>query len=501
LPSLTTVEPQPRFGFAWQPHFRGMQNTVIRGGIGIFYDAFPGALLDGFSENPPLDPTFTVASGPGAVIAAPGTTGSLFAAAAASNAAFQGGFHNGASFSSLSTAVPGFSAPDLASSQNNPIVPQYQKWSLEVEHQFGSRTALSVEYVGNHGIHIYTQNSGINGCDLGGTFPSLPACNGVSGMGVNPSFLEVNYAESNGVSNYNGVTAAFTHRYASGLVQLNYTWSHALDTVSNSGIPADAFSNTNFGATNNSVVYPENPANPREFNYGNADYDIRHQLTMNYVWELPVKKYLTFGHGPDRLVRGWNVNGDMFLRTGLPYTVINAGESAFLETGGYGDQNFTVDVFGQQLNSGGTSFNCAQTAAIVAAAGGGGQVTPQPRAGLCLNPNDFNSATKASETGSPLIQTTFGNIGRNTFRAPGYWNSDFSVMKHTKVTERTEVVFGAQFFNVFNHPNFEAPIADASNNRFGLINNTVSSPTTIFGSVLGANASPRLIQGKLQFTF
>lgn len=484
LPGLTTVEPQPRFGFAWQPHIWGMQNTVIRGGVGVFYDAFPGALLDGFSENPPLDPTFTVSGSPTALLSSPSDPASLFAAAAASNSAFQSGFHNGASFASLSAAVPGFSAPSLASSQNNPIVPQYQKWSLGVEHQFGSRTSLSVEYVGNHGIHIYTQNSGINGCDLKGTFPSLPACNAFSGAGVNPSFLEVNYAQSNGISNYNGVTAAFTHRYASGLVQFNYTWSHALDSVSNSGIPADAFSNIAFGATNTSVVFPENPANTKEFNYGNADYDIRHQLTMNYVWELPLKKYLFFGHGPDRLVRGWDVNGDMFLRTALPYTVVNAAQSASLQAGGYGSQSFTVDVFGNQLANGGNSFNCAAEFSG----------TPQPGRSVCLNPGDFNAATAAD-------QSTFGNIGRNTFRGPNYWNTDFSLMKHTKITERTEVVLGAQFFNVFNHPNFEAPVADVSNPRFGQIINTVSSPTTIFGSVLGANASPRLVQFKLQFMF
>ena len=71
LPNLTAIQPQPRFGFAWQPHMWGMQNTVVRGGIGIFYDAFPGALLDGFSENPPLDPTFTVFGSPTSIISSP----------------------------------------------------------------------------------------------------------------------------------------------------------------------------------------------------------------------------------------------------------------------------------------------------------------------------------------------------------------------------------------------------------------------------------------------
>jgi hypothetical protein len=74
-------------------------------------------------------------------------------------------------------------------------------------------------------------------------------------------------------------------------------------------------------------------------------------------------------------------------------------------------------------------------------------------------------------------------------------------MKHTKVWERAEFVIGAQFFNVFNHPNFDSPVLDTSNPRFGQIIRTVSPPTTVFGSVLGADASPRLIQLKLQLIF
>jgi len=74
-------------------------------------------------------------------------------------------------------------------------------------------------------------------------------------------------------------------------------------------------------------------------------------------------------------------------------------------------------------------------------------------------------------------------------------------MKHIPVYERAELVIGAQFFNVFNHPNFDAPITDTSNSRFGEIIRTVSPPTSVFGSVLGADASPRLIQLKLEADF
>jgi len=489
LPELQSIQLQPRLGFAWQPSFLGMHGVVVRGGVGIFYDNFPGALLDGFSENIPNDPLFTVTGSQTALISSPADPASLFASGAAFNRAFQAGFANGASFATLSTLLPGFSPPNLASSVNNPKIPQYQKWSFEVEKQLGNNTVFSVQYVGNHSAHIYTQNSGINGCNNlpnGQPFTSLPPCltnpgTTAGASGLNPSFLSVDFAQSTGVSNYHGVTGSFTHRYKSGLVQVNYTFSHALDTVSNSGIPADRFGNIGFGATNNGITFPENPANPRQFNYASADYDVRHSLSANYVWELPFAR-LTRGHGPSRLVNGWDVNGAVFLRSGFPFTLVDAGTSTALQGGGYGSGNNLVYVFGNQLASGGTSINCSRLF--------GPTGTPQPSRDSCLNPANF--------TTSP---TAFGNVGRNTIRGPYFWNTDFSLMKHTKVTEKVEFVVGAQFFNVFNHPNFDAPVTDTSNPRFGQIIKTVSPPTTVFGSGLGADASPRIIQMKLQVNF
>jgi Carboxypeptidase regulatory-like domain len=484
LPELTSIELQPRLGFAWEPHLLGIHGLVVRGGAGIFYDNFPGALLDGFSENVPNDPLFTVAGGPSALLSSPSDPASLFASAASSNRTFQNGFAGGASLSTLTASLPGFSPPNLTSSVNNPKTPQYQKWSFEVEQQLGHNTAFAVQYVGNHASHIYTQNSGINGCNNTGTFTGLPPCltapgTAAAASGLNPSFLSVDFAQSTGVSNYHGLTGSFTHRYKSGLVQVNYTWSHALDTVSNSGIPSDRFGNINFTATNDSIVFPENPANPRQFNYASSDYDARHVLNANYVWELPIGR-LTRGHGPSRLVEGWDVNGAVFLRSGFPFTLVDKGTSTALQAGGYGSGNSLVYVFGNQLAPGGLDTNCA------AAFPG----TPQPSRNSCLNPANFTTSA-----------TGFGNVGRNTVRGPYYWNTDFSFMKHTKIWERAEFVVGAQFFNVFNHPNFDAPIMDTSSPRFGQIIKTVSSPTTVFGSVLGADASPRLIQLKLQLSF
>jgi hypothetical protein len=468
LPSLTVFEPQPRIGFAWSIH-----STVVRGGAGLFYDNYPGALLDNYSENPPLDPSFTTETG---TISYASDPASLLANAAASDVGFENGFKAGESYNQIAASVPNFSAPSLAVAPNFPKVPQYQKWNLEIEQGFGPNTSFSIEYAGNHGIHILDQNYGINGCNATGTFASLPTCN-ASGTGYNPSFAAVNYAESIGVASYNGVTVSFTHRYKSGQVEINYSYSHTLDDVSNSG--EEPFSDADIGASNGSLLFPENPFDPQA-NYASADQDIRHELTANYVWELPIKRFLFFGHGPDRLLKGWDVNGFVQLRSGFPYSLTDSGTSSSLANGGYDDE-----VFGTVLRAGGANFNCQTLGAMPSIAN-----TALPNLNDCLNVNDY--------TGSP---NGFGNVGRNTLRGPGYWNSDFSIMKHIPIAEGASLAIGAQFYNVFNHPNFQPAVGDTGNPNFGQVVGTVSPPTTVFGSFLGADASPRLIQVKLEASF
>jgi hypothetical protein len=93
---------------------------------------------------------------------------------------------------------------------------------------------------------------------------------------------------------------------------------------------------------------------------------------------------------------------------------------------------------------------------------------------------------------------------RNAFRGPGYFNTDFTVVKNTAIPhwERGKLGIGFQFFNLFNHPNFNFPYSDLANSGlFGQTLSMVSPPTSILGSFLGGDASPRLIQLKAQLTF
>jgi hypothetical protein len=102
-----------------------------------------------------------------------------------------------------------------------------------------------------------------------------------------------------------------------------------------------------------------------------------------------------------------------------------------------------------------------------------------------------------------LLSTGFGTKRRNQFYGPKYFDTDFTVMKNFKVPhwEAARIGVGAQFFNLFNHPNFDQPVGDVSNPDFGSIISTVNTPTSILGSFLGGDASPRLIQFKGNLTF
>ncbi len=457
-PSTDGVVWQPRLGFTFSPFSNN--KTVIRGGIGIFSDSFPATIADSLLANPPVLASFTV-TGPNGVGApiSPAQAGNLFGIAGGSNAAFQAGFASGGTANSLGLVG---AAPSFVSSDASVRQPRYQEWNLQVEQDLGWNTVLSLNYVGNHGIFEPVQNNGLNGFNN-------PAVSGFAVAGLplaapDARFGTVNQIQSIAVSNYNGLTTTVRHQFSHGVAfQANYTWSHALDEISNGGILS-----FNLG-TAPSLVFPINPFNIRA-NYGNADYDVRNYASVNYVWDN-VFRHL-FNGGPNVLLSGWTISGTVFARSGLPFSVVDNGTSAALAGQNYGGTLLTDLVGPTTTGSCGTSN----------AANG----TP------CLNSAGF----------SPAATSLSSNQARNQFRGPNFFNTDMSVMKYFKVTERANLGAGVQFFNLFNHPNFDLPVNDISNTgQFGQVIRTVNVPTSILGSFLGGDASPRLIQIKAELKF
>ncbi len=248
-----------------------------------------------------------------------------------------------------------------------------------------------------------------------------------------------------------------------------YTFSHALDEVSNAGyFPFDS-------DTAPSILNPQNPYNIRQYNYGNADYDARHYISANYVWD-DIFRHIFKKRGPNLLVADWTISGAMFFRTGQPFTVIDSAASGALVGNG-----FLGPIFATPVLPGYTS--CGAAAANPGAP--------------CLTIDQF-----APSTTHPI---GFGNQTRNQYRGPRYFNTDMSITKSFKIPRWEGAKFGVgfQFFNILNHPNFDKPVNDIAQGEgtFGNIFSLVSSPTSIFGGFVGADASVRIIQLKAQFVF
>jgi hypothetical protein len=302
---------------------------------------------------------------------------------------------------------------------------------------------------------------------------------------TDPRFASVTQLSTGAGSNYNGLQFTATKRMGHGLQgQLNYTWSHCLDTVSNGGF-------LQFSA--GGILSPL-PGDLRR-DYGPCDYDIRHNLTGQYVYTLPLK---VANHVLGYAVNGWQVSGSAFFHSGVPFSVLSTPYSA--------NGDGIVQGSGPQFASlvPGADPYCRHCTI---------PGVTQPGTIQWLNPNAFVSpvdpSTGACFGGNHAQNCQFGNLGRNTFRGPNFAWSDLYLTKWFPLSEHVKLRLDAQFFNVFNHPNFGLPsmvIAGipgkpSTQTGFGALTYTTSPPTGLLGVGLGGDSSPRMIamQVKLEF--
>jgi len=460
-----TIVTEPRIGIAWRP-FKS-DKTVIRTGAGIFADNLPGGLAEFAAFNPPQTLTAIV----GAPVLAPGVPNSPFTSASNENQALLTGFKSGGSFNSLSAAVPGFSAPTYYNFPSTFMQPTYYKWNFEIEQSVGAKMVLTLNYQGMHGVHLPLANFAINAyCPP--NVSGSPCPNGFAGLPAtpaNPALGTIEQYTNAGISNYNGLTVSFQRRLSAGLTfTLNYTWSHNLDDVSNGGIANEYYA---ANATNLSVTTPQIPYDLAA-NYGNADYDVRHYLSANFVLS-DMFRHTGFKWGPNAVFGGWTLSSNWFLRSGLPYNVIDGAAEGALAS----YNNATATIYATPLGYIPTS--CTN-----------GVNSP------CITASQFEPGF--ASTG---VINGFGTMGRNQLYGPHFFNVDMSIMKSVRVKERASFSFGASFYNLLNHPNFDNPVDNLSSPEFGSVINTVSPPTSILGSFLGAGGSPRFIELKGVFRF
>ena len=461
---VDTILPSPRVGFIWSPSsHRGM---VISGGYGLFYDNAPAGLVDDLLGNPPaavdLRIRNTTKSTLGFPALDPGPNGGA-AQFKSSSQAFAAAFNSGGSFNSIKAAVPAFNtAPGFTSIIGTLKAPRVQEWNLQVQREIGQNMVFLANYSGNHSTQIPYLNANVNAFDvlgIGGGYPATVP---------NKSFSTVSEVKSGANSFYHGLNLTLKRNFNHGISGgINYTWSHALDEVSNGGI---------FTYGGDSQLGQINPTCFACNNYGNADYDVRHYMSAYYVWEPGFK----FGNGlMNQVLGGWQWAGKVFWRSGLPFTVTD---------GNVFYQNSTGAVPAQPLGPGATY---GQTSCSGANASDSGS------APTCLD------ATKFLDVNSPSFTSysQFPTERRNQYRGPRFFDMDMQVMKNFKFGERMTFSVGANAYNVFNHPNFANPDATLGDTTFGDITSTAGIPASPYGSFVGAAAAPRILQltGRIVF--
>jgi len=465
---------------SWQPRasvaYKLTDKMAIHAGGGVFNDIIPAQVADLGAANPPYAPVFVggINGQVGGTGIAPKVAGSAVDATAAANQAFQNEFAAGEA-STLAVNLNTFPSGKLKT-------PYFLQWSLGIERELGRRGSLRVDYVGTRAVHEPYQVE-LNGYQT--------VCNGcfapfAYNQPLDQRFGSVNEFRTDAGSNYTGLQTSASKQFAGLTLRGNYSYSHCLDEVSNGGLLP--FSTLG-------IISPL-PGDLRK-EYGNCDYDVRHNLSAFGIYEIPF-------HSSHVLLRqmlgGWQVSETAILHSGVPFSVLSAP--------------YTANNKGIFQGSGPQYANRVPGVPLY-------RKTPVSGVTLTgrqwLNPDAFQSVidpstgdcvgVTASNPDSPAL-CQFGNSGRNNYRGPHFTYSEVYVTKKIELTNRVTLRFDTQFFNVFNHPNFALPDNQAgepgepsTQTGFGTITSTISPPTGLLGVGLGGDSSPRMIafQGRLEF--
>jgi hypothetical protein len=472
---------QPRTAIAWQLE----PNTVLRTGFGLFSDILPGAIADLVGMNPPYVQTFQggLLGTVGGTAIAPGVPNSTVDATVAANQQFTSGFGQGQLSCASALANPATCLPPVAITAvpNGELhAPYFMQWSLGVEHQVGTTASLQAQYVGTRAVN-QPYSTQVNGYQTvcPGCFTPFPY-----GQPTDPRFGAVTQFSTGANSHYHGLQLTAMKRMSHGLQgQVNYTWSHCLDTVSNGGF-------LQFSA--GGILSPLPGELARD--YGSCDYDIRHNLTGQYVYQLPLK---VWSRALGYAMNGWQLSGTAFWHSGVPFSVLSTPYSAN----------------GQGIVQGGGPQFASVVPGVPLYAHHPIQGITQPGTIQWLNPAAFVSAvdpgTGGCNGGDTPQNCQFGNLARNALRGPDFVWNDFYLTKWFPVTEHLKMRFDGQFFNVFNHPNFALPSIvlagipgkPSTQTGFGALTYTTSPPTGLLGVGLGGDSSPRMIAFQLRLEF
>jgi hypothetical protein len=472
---------EPRVGFSWDPFGDG--KTAVRGAFGIFHDRVFGNLFGNARGNPPFEQdyvnnpfdTLTHSFGPDAFFpgsgflpsVVPDTTPSAIIADGSQLAPvlFDTHFRNTASNNwniGIQRELPGNNVVDIAyvaseghfiprQIDGNPPDPALVKRLLAYCQPSNPNNTQGCTQDEVSGILLYEGGQGPN------DFGLLPF-NAVANNALVQPFYQVSVVNSI----YNSLQLKVTHQLSHGLqLQGAYTWAHAIDDGVDPLAPAAG--NRTF------------PRNSRDLSQdrGNSDNDVRHVAVISYIWELPFgrgKGYLSNGIA-GKVFEGMQFSGITTLQTGHPFEVRSSVDSQRTGISAWGD------VVGNP-HAATSDPNCQ----------------PDTSSG---KPYFSNLCAFAQ----PVLGSGPGNIGRNQFYGPGLVDFDLSFAKKAKITERVGLEFRVEGYNIFNHPHFTNPGADAASlgnllaagPLFGVITSTVGRPD--------GTTSARQVQAALKLSF
>jgi hypothetical protein len=475
----------PRFGFAWDVAGKG--NTVIRGGASLMYETVNWQSFLAFNNSYGLAnvPTGAQIDAAGHTAGGTITAGNLTIFPNPLVPWDTGPIYGNLSSSKINCDPVNASPCPIMSVDRHLTTPYVWSWTLNTQHAFTPNLSLELAYVGNHGTNltgIRDINQEALGSDSQATRPyngSFPYLSNIFQMG---NFYR---------SNYNGLQATLNARNFHGLSMVaGYTYSHSLDDVA---------ANWHFGA---GYGLPQDSTNvTRE--YANSDFDIRHRFTLSLTYAIPGRK------GFGQMLEGWEINTITTIQSAQPWGTIDLGS----DIAGIGNlpvsppQTTPIrwDFFGNP-----SDFKSGPTP-IPHFAGGGPNMpaacTSNAAAiGATGSLNAFGCYAKGSSVLIPPARGTFGTMRRNLFPDSGFRNFDFSLAKNLHFGERVRAQFRAEFFNIFNHPNFANPYG--GQNGFGQNDPSASgfgcgclTPDVAAANPAIGSGGPRSVQLGLKFIF
>jgi len=313
--------------------------------------------------------------------------------------------------------------------------PRYQNFDIAFHQRLGAQQSLRVAYYGTRGTNLPVVID-INQPTPGSSDPVSEQARRPFDSAF-PQFRVINTLSNVACSNYNSLQASVERSAANVTFRASYTFSKSLDDASGAG-----------------GFYrgpPEDSRNLR-LDYGRSDFDLRHRFTITYAWRVPAPTGLS--GWPHTLTSNWQLNGITTLQTGGPLNITLPFDNS--GTGEFKDRPNLV----------------------------GNPHVPFNPLGPYLNPAAF---------AQPLAGT-YGNLGRNAFSGPGLNDFDMSLVKSQHISRDWWLRLRAEFFNIWNHPNFANP-----STTFGSGYQLTSTPDS-FNPYFG-NGSPRNVQLVAEFEF